>query len=108
MFTIRLRSHLRFLLLALAILCLLLLPLFLLSTENQGRLSSFLFPASLEQTLLYDEEGNLIHVETIRATGSEVALESLQECAQGETLDPEIQQAFQEGETTVRHTKQCK
>ncbi len=108
MFIIRLRSHLRLLLLALAVLCLLLLPLLLLNAEVQGRLASVLYPTYLEQTALYDPEGNLIHMETTREIGSAAALESLRECAQAETLDPQILQKFQEGAEVVRSTKHCK
>ena len=107
MFAIRRRFYLCFLLLALAVL--LLLPFFLFNAENQGPLSSFLSPPYLERTLTYDEEGNLIHVETVRAIGDPAALESLRECAQAETLDPQIQQKRMEGVTgAIRSTKRCK
>ena len=89
---------------------LLVLPLFLIQNGDPSELVTRLFPAHLEQTVVYDEDGNVIETTTVRAVGDPTHLALLQECAEEmmQTVQPQMEQAFQAGATEFKAQRSCR
>ena len=74
-------------------------PLFLLQGQDPSGLVTRLSPAYLEQTVVYDEDGNVVESTTVRAVGSPAYLASLEECSEEtlQSMQPQMEQAFERG-----------
>ena len=85
-------------------------PLFLLQDRDPSALLTRLFPASLEQTVAYDEDGNVIDTTTVQAAGNPTDHALLEECAEEMTqkIQPQMEQAFQKGATKFKTQHTCR
>lgn len=108
------RSHLlsapRWLWWMLLAIALLVSPLFLLQDREPSALLTLLFPASLEQTVVYDEDGHVIDTTTVQAVGNPADLALMEECAEEMTqkMQPQMEQTFQAGASEFKTQHTCR
>ena len=84
-------------------------PLFLLQGRDPSGLVTRLLPAHLEQTVVYDEDGNVVEITTVQAVGNPAHLASMEECTKEmiKSVQPQMEQAFQAGATEFKAQHTC-